>query len=263
MDSGAAVAPLTSGRKRKKQTASTPAGRGRGDTSKTPKSGKKIRLFIPDTPAVATAAAVVDDGNFDICARCKTSGDLICCDRCPYSYHPDCAQLREIPTGDWFCPPCTLDRTRLAGLTDHNESTPAVERIYNGPFRGSGAGPDAIISIVQTLLQHEFLASNADETTGAIRSLAALNKRLHEIRENLHAATYLKEGGDFDTVRAVADVRLALFRALTEAKAGTAAWRMTDVLWSSFEGHLRDTVALTEAEAIALRGFATEELVPP
>lgn len=43
----------------------------------------------------------------DFCQVCWDGGDLVCCDRCPAAYHPDCLglpeeQLQSAPT--WSCP---------------------------------------------------------------------------------------------------------------------------------------------------------------
>ena len=46
--------------------------------------------------------------NRDYCNKCKDGGDLLCCDRCPRSFHLKCLGLTEaeIPDGDWFCDKC-------------------------------------------------------------------------------------------------------------------------------------------------------------
>ncbi|KAH0668229.1 hypothetical protein KY285_029435 [Solanum tuberosum] len=41
-----------------------------------------------------------------ICSVCHYGGDLILCDGCPSSFHPDCLGVKEVPDGDWFCPSC-------------------------------------------------------------------------------------------------------------------------------------------------------------
>ena len=44
----------------------------------------------------------------DYCAVCDDGGNLIVCDGCDNSYHPECLSppLTEIPDGKWFCPKC-------------------------------------------------------------------------------------------------------------------------------------------------------------
>ncbi|KAJ0806314.1 putative DNA helicase chromatin regulator PHD family [Helianthus annuus] len=39
-------------------------------------------------------------------------GTLICCDRCPSSYHSRCIGMMKlsIPEGEWYCPKCTINR---------------------------------------------------------------------------------------------------------------------------------------------------------
>ncbi|CAG9312239.1 unnamed protein product [Blepharisma stoltei] len=45
--------------------------------------------------------------NDDTCKICGKRGDLICCDRCPSSYHFNCLGIqRDVDEETWFCPPC-------------------------------------------------------------------------------------------------------------------------------------------------------------
>lgn len=46
----------------------------------------------------------------EYCAVCEDGGDLIVCDGCSAPYHLKCLNppLKEVPTGDWFCPKCQL-----------------------------------------------------------------------------------------------------------------------------------------------------------
>lgn len=54
------------------------------------------------------------DKNEDFCKLCKQRGKLICCDRCPSSYHfsvilIQCVsvdRIRETCQDHWYCPPC-------------------------------------------------------------------------------------------------------------------------------------------------------------
>ena len=52
-----------------------------------------------------------NDGNEDLihleyCMKCREGGQLLCCDTCENTVHLGCANLKEVPDGDWFCPEC-------------------------------------------------------------------------------------------------------------------------------------------------------------
>ncbi|KAH7523730.1 hypothetical protein FEM48_Zijuj06G0042800 [Ziziphus jujuba var. spinosa] len=42
----------------------------------------------------------------DICSVCHYQGELIICDRCPSTFHPNCVGLSEVPDDEWICPSC-------------------------------------------------------------------------------------------------------------------------------------------------------------
>ncbi|CAL7949296.1 unnamed protein product [Xylocopa violacea] len=48
--------------------------------------------------------------NHDICDACRDGGELICCDKCPASYHLQChypaVDPSDIPNGEWLCYAC-------------------------------------------------------------------------------------------------------------------------------------------------------------
>ncbi|ESP00983.1 hypothetical protein LOTGIDRAFT_238397 [Lottia gigantea] len=50
--------------------------------------------------------------NHDSCDSCKEGGDLLCCDRCPASFHLQChdppLEEDELPPGEWLCHRCQL-----------------------------------------------------------------------------------------------------------------------------------------------------------
>ncbi|XP_052800877.1 PHD finger protein 12-like isoform X2 [Mya arenaria] len=50
--------------------------------------------------------------NHDYCDSCEEGGDLVCCDRCPVSYHLQChdppLEEDDIPPGEWICHRCRV-----------------------------------------------------------------------------------------------------------------------------------------------------------
>ena len=59
------------------------------------------------------SSGIVEDGSVDYCQHCQLGGDLICCDRCPRSFHakclPDGLEEDDIPDADWMCHLCVRD----------------------------------------------------------------------------------------------------------------------------------------------------------
>ncbi len=56
--------------------------------------------------------AIVLDGNVDYCDICRSTGNLVCCDKCPRSFHGYCLpDDTKASSGRWECPRCTDDST--------------------------------------------------------------------------------------------------------------------------------------------------------
>ncbi|ALC49059.1 CG3815 [Drosophila busckii] len=72
--------------------------------------------------------------NHDLCDACEEGGNLLCCDRCPSSFHLQChdppLNEEDIPTGQWLCHSC-----RMVKVAQPSKSG-SVERVPSG---GSGS----------------------------------------------------------------------------------------------------------------------------
>ena len=78
------------------------------------KNGISIRTRQAAAIAAARQAKEEEDNHMEYCRVCRDGGDLLCCDRCPSSYHMHCLipPMTIIPQDDWFCPRCTVSISR-------------------------------------------------------------------------------------------------------------------------------------------------------
>jgi hypothetical protein len=51
------------------------------------------------------------DNHYVFCIHCGCAGDLLVCESCPNVSHPQCAGLKSVPEGDWFCHKCTAKKS--------------------------------------------------------------------------------------------------------------------------------------------------------
>ena len=82
------------------------------------KNGVSIRTRQAAAIAAARQAKEEDDNHMEFCRVCRDGGELLCCDRCPSSYHMHCLipPMTRIPEEDWFCPRCTVSIDARAHL---------------------------------------------------------------------------------------------------------------------------------------------------
>lgn len=85
------------------------------DTRMRAAAAKRLKHTLPkknsllfSAPAPADAAPDDTTNNDDYCATCGGSGEFICCDACPKSFHLLCCDppLRQVPEDNWNCTEC-------------------------------------------------------------------------------------------------------------------------------------------------------------
>ena len=96
-----------------------------------------------------------EDKNDEVCHECGDGGHLLCCDRCPRSYHPGCANedIKCIPNGDWVCHVCAEGMAPgWVSSTDFSSSTDLPDRKF----------PSTFVTTVPNPCQFFFKKSRAD-----------------------------------------------------------------------------------------------------
>nr|QVX32604.1 CHD3/4/5B [Platynereis dumerilii] len=83
---------------------------------KKPKVKKKKKKRKSGLKNVRRVAYEEEAGNREVCQVCLDGGEILLCDKCPRSFHKECAGIEEVPEGDWECPRCTGD------MSDSDES---------------------------------------------------------------------------------------------------------------------------------------------
>ena len=69
-----------------------------------------------------------DDEHEPYCRFCDDGGDIICCDRCPASYHLGCLSppLAAAPEGEWLCPSCVNPLAEVERILDVRTVAPSA-----------------------------------------------------------------------------------------------------------------------------------------
>lgn len=66
--------------------------------------------------------------NDNLCIICADGGDLLLCDGCPRSFHKECASLKTVPRGKWYCKFCQ-NMFQREKFVAHNANAVAAGRV--------------------------------------------------------------------------------------------------------------------------------------
>ncbi|KAH7958576.1 hypothetical protein HPB49_002905 [Dermacentor silvarum] len=107
--------------------------------------------------------------NHDCCDSCKEGGDLICCDRCPATFHLQChdppLDEESLPSGEWICHRCTVV---ASGSSTTGDSSSALHTLVAAA---------SLLNAQQFELPHELSCHIA---------LPGSSKRLRPVRGRRH-----------------------------------------------------------------------------
>ncbi|XP_074349536.1 uncharacterized protein LOC141689220 isoform X1 [Apium graveolens] len=73
--------------------------------------------------------------NDDLCIICADGGDLLLCDGCPRSFHQECASLKTVPRGKWYCKFCQ-NMFQREKFVAHNANAVAAGRVLGVDVMG-------------------------------------------------------------------------------------------------------------------------------
>ncbi|CAD7086687.1 unnamed protein product [Hermetia illucens] len=89
--------------------------------------------------------------NHDNCDACQEGGDLLCCDRCPSSFHLNChdppLSEEDIPNGQWLCHNC-----RMTLKPSSSSKSGSVERSTSKTLESDHSRPNTPASEIDSTL---------------------------------------------------------------------------------------------------------------
>ncbi|XP_059622139.1 PHD finger protein 12 [Phlebotomus argentipes] len=125
--------------------------------------------------------------NHDSCDACREGGNLICCDRCPSSFHLGCHDPplteEDIPSGQWLCHTCRMTPKTTVDRGSKSES--AAEN-----SRPSSPGDEAKEAPQKRLCKRSSSRASASSDSSVSRKVLEMRK-LTPMEELIRAASVL------------------------------------------------------------------------
>ncbi|ELT92679.1 hypothetical protein CAPTEDRAFT_228495 [Capitella teleta] len=140
--------------------------------------------------------------NRDSCDSCKEGGDLLCCDRCPASFHLLChdppLEDEDVPPGEWLCHRCVTrpqnddDDAASTCSSRSRQSEQSVSK-RSGSATGPSPAPKASASHMSSGLEIQDIVQDVELAIDELASTSppGAGKPLHPLSILAKAAGYL------------------------------------------------------------------------
>ncbi|KAL3271561.1 hypothetical protein HHI36_022036 [Cryptolaemus montrouzieri] len=127
--------------------------------------------------------------NHDNCDACGEGGDLICCDKCPSSFHLQChdppLERNDIPMGEWLCHSCIYAKTQnpIPLLRNKRSSSNPTESTFSKSIKKTKMTPmEILVEVASSMNPKQF---ELPRSMSVPCVFPGTDKDLTEIRKNL------------------------------------------------------------------------------
>ncbi|KAM3336324.1 hypothetical protein ACQJBY_030362 [Aegilops geniculata] len=159
------------------------------DRERSAQAKKRSLLLLAKQGRKGGARALAVDGggdrSDDACGVCADGGQLLCCDSCPSTFHPECVAVQGVPDGSWACHYC---RCFLCSASDGAPSTchQCARKYHNhcrtSLFAGHEIGP--------------FCSESCNKIAAKLTEMAGVTNRADEDGYSWSLLKILKDSGD-------------------------------------------------------------------
>ncbi|KAL4151485.1 hypothetical protein PRNP1_008430 [Phytophthora ramorum] len=199
------------------------------------------------------------DTNLDFCEVCQGAGDLVCCDKCPRSFHLKCLHMKEsdLPEGDWQCAECRK---------------PSRFDLYSTAVASEQGLLDKCLKIVSCLKSHPFSkpfltpVENIPMYTRVVKQPMDLST----IEDKLKKGAYIVDSNtvaagvkELDSTHFANDIRLMWSNCKLFNDDGSGITRAADILSAGFERLYKESIEppLTTRQTTITRAEFPESLL--